>query len=116
MLKKMKKSGEEQEMDVKQFLYGIGRDREELLSNTGAVRPPDVVTESYQTEVRSRAERYENGRTLAMRLSAGSANNIRPELLTEAFCHACDTEYNPYAWQIHRFDLYGGTAPDFERL
>lgn len=116
VLKKVKKSGEEQALDIRPFLYGTGRDREELLSNTRAVRPPDAVTESYQTENLCHAERYENGRTLAMRLSAGSANNIRPELLTEAFCHACGTEYNPYAWQIHRFDLYGGIAPDFERL
>ncbi len=114
--KKVKKSGEETEINLKEFLYGIGETKEELLSNTKAVRPPKVVTEEYKTEVISHAEQYENGRTLAMRLSAGSANNIKPELVIEAFCAACGTPYNHFAWQIHRLDLYTGGAPDFELL
>ncbi|MCH5272119.1 MAG: DUF2344 domain-containing protein [Lachnospiraceae bacterium] len=116
VVKNVKKSGTQQEMNLKEFLYGIGRDKEELLSNTKEVKPPKTVTEAYETEVVSRAERYENGRTLAMRLSAGSANNVKPELVTEAFCNACGAPYNPFAWQIHRLDLYAGAAPDFESL
>lgn len=116
VIKKGKKSGEGQEINLKEFLYGIGRNREELFSSTAAVRPPKNVTKEYHTGGNSHADRYENGRTFAMRLSAGSAANIRPELVTEAFCNACTTAYNPFSWQIHRFDLYGGTAPEFELL
>lgn len=116
VLKKGKKSGEEQEIDLKKFLYGTGRNQEELFSSTAAVRPPKNVTKEYKTGQISYADRYENGRMFAMRLSAGSAVNIRPELVIEAFCNTCGTEYNLFAWQIHRFDLYGGTAPDFELL
>lgn len=37
---------------------------------------------------------------------AGSTNNIKPEFVLEAFYQYLDAEYNPYALQIHRKEVY----------
>lgn len=116
VIKKVKKSGTESEVDLKPFLYGIGRDAKELCANTIAPRDPQSTLPGYELSLQSFADRYENGNTLAMRLSAGSANNIKPELLLEAFCAGLGTVFRPFAWQLHRLDLYAGAAPEFERL
>lgn len=42
-----------------------------------------------------------------LHLQAGSVTNIKPELVMEAFCRFTGQEYNPYAWQIHRLDMFG---------
>lgn len=53
-----------------------------------------------------------------LHLQAGSVTNIKPELVMEAFCHFAGQEYNPYAWQIHRLEMFGpGGVPlsEYER-
>ncbi len=40
-------------------------------------------------------------------VSAGSVENIKPELVLEAFYQYLGAEYDPLAFQIHRLDLYG---------
>lgn len=47
-----------------------------------------------------------------LHLQAGSVTNIKPELVMEAFCRFAGQEYNSYAWQIHRLDMFGpGEVP-----
>lgn len=43
---------------------------------------------------------------LYCQLAAGSVVNIKPELVLEAFCNYSGTEYNPFAYQIHRLEMY----------
>lgn len=52
------------------------------------------------------SEKYENDLSFYICLSAGSENNIKPELLIESFCDYCKTEFNEYAYQYHRLELY----------
>ncbi len=42
-----------------------------------------------------------------LHLQAGSVTNIKPELVMEAFCGFAGQEFNPYAWQIHRLNMFG---------
>jgi len=42
-----------------------------------------------------------------MFLSAGSENNLKPELVIKAFCEYKGVEYNEFMHYIHRIDLYG---------
>ncbi len=41
-----------------------------------------------------------------MKLATGSMENLKPELILESFCKSVEMEYNPFAYQIHRIELY----------
>lgn len=118
--KEVKKSNSEKELDLKSFFYASG-------SSMDTFRAAYPVTADYYEAAGAGLDRYisgtptfadcyENGTTLVMRLSAGSANNIKPELVLEAFCAYLGVEYNPFAWQIHRFGMYTGENPKLMTL
>ena len=90
ILKKSKKS--ERVVDIKPWIY-------EMISDT---------SKKYENSV---AERYENGNVIALKLSTGSVNNLKPELVLEAFSNYLGVEYNPYAYQIHRLEVYENLQP-----
>lgn len=43
---------------------------------------------------------------LFLKVCTGSTDNIKPELVLEAFCHFYGMEYDPMAYQIHRLEVY----------
>lgn len=95
VLKKSKKS--ERELDIKPFIYGFGVNESEFLQSTSSFpRGLGLV----------HADHYENGKQVFLQLSAGSVTNIKPELIIEAFCNSIGVEYNPFAYQIHRMDMF----------
>ncbi len=49
---------------------------------------------------------YRSGDLLFLQLCAGSTNNVKPELVIEAFCNAGGVAYDPYAIQIQREEIY----------
>lgn len=61
---------------------------------------------SFFLETESRANVYENDIKVYMQLDTGSASNLKPELVMEAFCNEYGIDYNPYAWQVHRLEIY----------
>lgn len=95
ILKKSKKS--EKEVDIKPSIYHIGFDREEFYKNIG---------QSYDKDQKSVADEYENGIKVYMQVATGSANNLKPELVMEAFCQHTGIEYNEFAFQVHRMEVY----------
>lgn len=59
------------------------------------------------------------GETVCMRLSAGSVNNLKPELVMQAFGNFCNTEFPEQELRIHREELYadpGGDGRNFLTL
>lgn len=95
ILKKSKKS--EKEVDIKPSIYHIGFDREEFYKNIG---------QSYDKDQKSVADEYENGIKVYMQVATGSANNLKPELVMDAFCQHTGIEYNEFAFQVHRMEVY----------
>ena len=93
ILKKSKKS--ERIVDIKPWIYGCDFDLEKYYEN-------------------SVADRYENGNAVMMKLSSGSVNNLKPELVLEAFCNYLNVPFNEYAWQLHRIELYENLRPGKE--
>ncbi len=93
ILKKSKKS--EKETDIKPFIYAYAFTDREFF---GA-----------DNRKKSVAEEYDNGVKIYLRLSSGSVNNLKPELVTEAFCEYAGIPFNEYAFQMHRFELYTQT-------
>ncbi len=52
---------------------------------------------------------------ILMQVSAGSAANLKPELVLETFCRLNDLPADPYAWLISRLDMYTDLGKDGER-
>lgn len=48
----------------------------------------------------------EDGQAIFLRLSSGSVDNMKPELLLAAFCEAAGEEYPPFAFRINREEIY----------
>lgn len=91
IVKKSKKS--EKEVDIKPLIYDITFEKDN----------------NHQTV----AEKFDNGLCVYMSLACGSEENLKPELVMEAFCNYLSLEFNKFAYQIHRIETY---AKDNEEL
>ena len=43
---------------------------------------------------------------LFLKVSTGSSDNVKPELVLEDFCKFCGIAYNPLKYQVHRLEVY----------
>lgn len=48
----------------------------------------------------------EDGQAVFLKLSSGSTDNVKPELVLEAFCKSIGKEYPPFAFLINREEVY----------
>ncbi len=101
--KKSKKS--ENEVDIKPLIYHVAFDREEFNKLTGNLSEGNS----------SVAEVYDNGVTVYMQLATGSVNNLKPELVMEAFSQYLKEEYREAAFQVHRLEVYADVGDDKNR-
>lgn len=53
---------------------------------------------------------------LFVQLAAGSTENLKPDLVMEAFCHFCDVDSKTVTFAYHRLELYANTGTDEERI
>jgi len=138
VIKKVKKSNSETEVDLKPFLYEavVGTDgMAASLSGSAVVneessrRLPVVAAHNnnstfYQVpEIPDFAAEQKTVCaekslfSVLLRVSAGSADNIKPELVMEAFARffGCEDTEN-LKFRIHRLDMYTGTQKELKRL
>ena len=66
----------------------------------------DIRPLIYQMEVR--------GKTIFLQLSAGSVNNLKPEIVLDAFSAYLGETFSPYAFLIHRLEIYTDLGKDGE--
>ena len=85
VLKKTKKG--EKEMDLKPLIYDLG-----------AIAGNDAAQAQ-----------------LFMKISTGSASNIKPELLLDAYYEALGKERSPFAFMVQREEVYADQASEHER-
>lgn len=115
IVKKTKKG--EKEMDLKPCIYEYAIDQGEgalYCSQTGETSPdgadspkmPGTVPAGTGAGEREGAERACAGQ-IFMKISAGSANNVRPEQVIGAYYESMGLEYPPFAFQIQREEVYG---------
>lgn len=104
ILKKSKKS--EKEVDIKPSIYHIGFNSEEFYKNT---------RQSFDKGKKSVADVYENGIKVFMQVATGSSNNLKPELVMEAFCQYVGIEYNEFVFQVHRMEVYADLGTEENR-
>lgn len=93
VVSKKSKSGEK-DMDIKPYIY------------EAAVTGNEYCPKFIEQKGVGHADVYEPGVRFFFRLSAGSAVNIKPELVLEAFFEFLGQDYNPLAFQIHRIQMY----------
>lgn len=91
ILKKTKKS--EKMTDIRKNIYHIADNITDFEKMTGQSYGKLCINEEYLP-------------VLCCQLTAGSVVNIKPELVLEAFCGYAGIEYNPFAYQIHRLEMY----------
>jgi hypothetical protein len=96
---KKSKSGEK-DMDIKPYIY------EAAVEDNSRI--PSFMDETGVAH----ADVYEPGIRFFFRLSAGSAVNIKPELVLESFLSYCGESFNELMCQIHRAQMYS----DIEQL
>lgn len=85
ILKKTKKG--EKEMDLKPLIYDLG-----VIAGNDAAQAQ-----------------------LFMKISTGSASNIKPELLLDAYYKALGKERSPFAFMVQREEVYADQASEHER-
>lgn len=94
--KKSKKS--ENDVDIKPLIYHIAYQRNEFPALTGT--GPDGQSRE------SVADTYDNGTVVYMQLATGSVNNLKPELVMEAFSQYTSETFRTAAFQVHRLEVY----------
>lgn len=138
VIKKVKKSNSETRIDLKPFLYGAVVGTEAIVVSTS--EDASVNVESFQClpavakrensitfyEVPEIPDFASEQKALCtekslfsviLRVSAGSADNIKPELVMEAFARFLDCEESEcLGLRIHRLDMYTGENPKLKRL
>ncbi len=103
--KKTKKS--EKEVDIKPMITLVAftsEDYEEKRIHT--LEEQLRLVENTDNKPESVADCYLNGVKVYLQLDTGSASNLKPELVMEAFSEYLGVEYNKYAWQSHRIEVY----------
>ena len=66
----------------------------------------DLKTLVYDFHILQPEERFGMHPAFYLNVSTGSTDNLKPELVLEAFFEFMGLEFNPYAVQIHRKDVY----------
>jgi hypothetical protein len=123
----VKKSNSETRIDLKPFLYGavVGTESTEA-ADTSLEEIKKRKNDNTFYEVPEIPDFAAEQKTLCtekglfsvlLRVSAGSADNIKPELVMEAFARflGCE-EPEALKFQIHRLDMYTGENPGLKRL
>lgn len=80
--------------------------KEKLRDKLMNVTRPENGEKSYFLDIESMAQVYDNDIKIYLQLDTGSVSNLKPELVMEAFCKDNNIEYNSFAWQVHRLELY----------
>ena len=102
------KEPEDIETFFKELLAFYGQEQIMILKQTKkGQKELDLKPLIYQLERR--------GDSVFMQVSTGSTNNIKPELVMEAFYNACGKEYPPFAMQIQREEVYADLGSEDSR-
>lgn len=100
--KKTKKS--EKKVDIKPMISLVAFDEIEYQDKLNQMLR-EGISKGYDAQ-NSVADKYENGFRVFLQLDTGSAVNLKPELVMEAFYNYLEIPFNKFAWQVHRIEIY----------
>jgi radical SAM-linked protein len=119
IIKQTKKS--EKKIDLKEYIYDIidsakpSHWKNASRSSQTEMTADDTIIDSAKPNHWKNASRSSQTKMTAddtlnsfifIRLAAGSVVNIKPELLLKAFCEDQGVMYEPFAYQVHRVEMY----------
>ncbi len=90
----------EKEVNIKPLIYTYAFDATSFRQNGGAYVEHSV------------AQEYNNDNIVYLQVKAGSVDNLKPNLVMEAFCQYSQREYNEFAFQFHRIEMYTNIASE----
>lgn len=94
----------EKVVDIKPMITLVAFDENEYQDKLGGLLN-DRSQQVIETQ-KSVAETYKNGIRVYLQLDTGSAVNLKPELVMEAFYNYLKVPFNKFAWQVHRLEIY----------
>lgn len=124
VVKKVKKSNSETSIDLKPFIYETLTGSFHTADSLSKVAEHNDVKSFYEIpEILDFAAEQntvcieKSLFSVLLRVSAGSTDNIKPELVMEAFARflGCE-EPDVLKFKFHRLDMYTGENPKFKRL
>lgn len=80
---------------LKKVLKAVQDDQNPEYTAVESVKKPSSV-----------ADIYENGIKVYLQVATGSAANLKPELVMEAFYDYLEIPFEKFAWQVHRVEVY----------
>jgi len=92
----------EKEVNIKPMISLLAFDEEEYRSRLKPLLEDNIR----EIKNESCADIYKNDIKVYMQLDTGSSSNLKPELVMEAFCDSQGLEFNKFAWQVHRLEMY----------
>lgn len=92
----------EKEVNIKPMISLAAFSEEEYKSKLFAMLDEGFEPKTFD----SCADIYANGIKLYMQVDTGSSANLKPELVMEAFYDSLGLEFNKFAWQVHRLEMY----------
>ncbi|MDF2539132.1 MAG: hypothetical protein K0S76_2153 [Herbinix sp.] len=96
----------EKPVDIKPMISLAAFDKAEYEVKRNSLVKVDNNTMLSGNKSESVAESYENGIFVYLQLDTGSAANLKPELVMEAFYDFLSVPYEKFAWQVHRLEVY----------
>ncbi|MGB4659617.1 MAG: TIGR03936 family radical SAM-associated protein [Mobilitalea sp.] len=102
--KKTKKS--EKVVDIKQLVNFMDFDEKLFEGKCQAAKVESFDETDSKEKMESVADVYQNGIKVFMQIDTGSASNLKPELVLEAFHNHIGAPFNVFAWQVHRLEVY----------
>ena len=100
ILKKTKRS--EKILDIKEYIYLLTDEKQSFETFT-----EQTDRKSLYEAADSFPEEYRHMPLFYLQLTAGSVVNIKPELVLQAICEKEALPYEPFAYQVHRLEMYG---------
>lgn len=58
---------------------------------------------------------FDSEQQVSMQIATGSVNNLKPDLVMKAFSEYLNIEYNPFAYQVHRLEIYADEGDESQR-
>lgn len=103
--KKTKKS--EKAVDIRPMITLAAFDERSFEDRKKDILMPEVGSENIiAVKPASVAEQYRNNILVYLQMHTGSAANLKPELVMEAYYNYLGIPFQEFAWQVHRLEVY----------
>lgn len=95
-----------QTVDIRPMIFAWGFEVEDLFDGEFLQELTQEEKKKIAEDGIFHAQEYKNGLRVFLKLSSGSADNLKPELVMESFCKAYELPFKEEGMQFHRMEIY----------